>query len=51
MFRNEGPEVLAASPTAMASGFFRGTSADQDDRWGNANKRMMKKLKVAVRIG
>ncbi|EKU20303.1 serine/arginine repetitive matrix protein 1 [Nannochloropsis gaditana CCMP526] len=31
----------------MASGFFRGTTADQDARFGNAEKRLMKKMKFA----
>jgi len=35
----------------MSSGFFRGTTADQDARFGNAEKRLMKKMKFAsVRI-
>jgi len=31
----------------MSSGFFRGTTADQDARFGNAEKRLMKKMKFA----
>uniref|UniRef100_A0A7S2SU80 PWI domain-containing protein n=1 Tax=Rhizochromulina marina TaxID=1034831 RepID=A0A7S2SU80_9STRA len=35
----------------MSSGFFRGTSVDQDSRWGNTNKRLMKKMKFAAVLG
>lgn len=31
----------------MSSGFFRGTTSDQDARFGNAEKKLMKKLTFA----
>ena len=42
----------------MSAGFFRGTTADQDSRFGNADKKMMSKMnfdkvlstKVSVRV-
>jgi len=33
---------------AMSSGFFRGTSVDQDSRWGNVNSKLKKKMKFAA---
>lgn len=35
----------------MSSGFFRGTSVDQDSRWGNSDKKIMKKMKFAEVLG
>jgi len=32
----------------MSSGFFRGTSVDQDSRWGNVNSKLKKKMKFAA---
>jgi serine/arginine repetitive matrix protein 1 len=32
----------------MSSGFFRGTSVDQDSRWGNVNAKLKKQMKFAA---
>ena len=32
------------------SGFFRGTSVEQDSRFSDANKRIMKKMKVWTKV-